>query len=72
MLRISKGKETFTLKGDHLETNFHGFYQKSPHWRPQFTSLQYLLGHLTFMVPFIGGLTSHHNVQLGQNLKMGV
>ena len=34
MLRISKGKETFTLKGDHLETNFQGFYQKSLHWRP--------------------------------------
>ena len=30
MLRISKGKETLTLKGDHLETNFKGFDQKSP------------------------------------------
>ena len=35
MLRISKGKETLTLKGDHLETNFQGFYQKSLHWRPR-------------------------------------
>jgi len=35
MLRISKGKETFALKGDHLETNFQGFYQKSLHWRPR-------------------------------------
>ena len=34
MLRISKGKETLTLKGDHLETNFQGFYQKSLHWWP--------------------------------------
>ena len=29
MPRISKGRETITLKGDHLETNFQGFYQKS-------------------------------------------
>ena len=35
MLRISKGKETLTSKGDHLETNFQGFYQKSLHWRPR-------------------------------------
>ena len=35
MLRISRGRETLTIKGDHLETNFKGFYQKSLHWRPR-------------------------------------
>ena len=35
MLRISKGKETLTSKGDHLETNFQGFYQEDLHWRPR-------------------------------------
>ena len=35
MLRISRGRETLTIKGDHLETNFKGFDQKSLHWRPR-------------------------------------
>ena len=35
MLRISRGRETLTIIGDHLETNFKGFDQKSLHWRPR-------------------------------------
>ena len=37
MLRISKGKVTLTLKGDHLETKFQGFYQKKAPFNGDFS-----------------------------------